>query len=139
MSAPSTDIRDMLITAGVGTAAAVSGWGVYVAEEPASPDTVVTVYDTGGQDSEPNILLDYPSVMVRVRGAPGDYAAAWSKAQAVKDALLGKSAATVNSTRYVGIWIRGDINYLGRDDNRRPQFSLNFATAREPASGTNRT
>ena len=139
MSAPCIDIKDMLVSASIGVFKAVSGWAIYVAEEPASPDTVVTVYDTGGQDSEPNILLDYPSVMVRVRGAPGDYAAAWSKAQAVKDALLGKSAATVNSTRYVGIWIRGDINYLGRDDNRRPQFSLNFAIARELASGTNRT
>ncbi len=139
MSAPCIDIKDMLVSAGIGTFKAASGWGIYVSEEPTAPDTVVTVYDTGGQDSEPNILLDYPSVMVRVRGAPGDYAAAWSKAQAVKDALLGKSAATVNSTRYVGIWMKGDINYLGRDESRRPQFTLNFAITREPASGTYRT
>lgn len=139
MSAPCIDIKDMLISAGIGTFKATSGWGIYVSEEPTAPDTVVTVYDTGGMDPNPKLLLDHPSVMVRVRGAAGDYSTAWAKALAVKDALLGKAAATVNSTRYVGIWMKGDINYLGRDDNRRPLFSLNFAITREPASGTYRT
>ena len=61
-----------------------------------------------------------------------------AQAQAVKDALLGLPAQVVLGDRIDGITMQGDIIPLGYDENKRPEFSLNFRSIVEPASGTNR-
>ena len=139
MSSTSEDIKDVLVTAVIGTFAGTSGWSIYIGEMPDIPDTVVCLYDRGGDDSNPKWLVDTPTLQVRVRGAVDDYTGGFTKVQAVKDALLGYGSHTVNGTVYVGIWLVGDINFVTRDDKRRPIFTLNFRIVREPASGTYRT
>jgi hypothetical protein len=138
MGAPSVDIKDVLVTASVGTFASTSGWSIRISKEPTSPDSTITVYDTGGFEPSAKWLLDFPTVQVRVRGDKLDYVAAYAKIQAVKDALLGLPRQTVNGTVYVGVWQEGDIFSLGYDDTDRPLLISNFRIAREPASGTNR-
>jgi len=139
MNPASEDLKDILVTAGIGTYAATSGWAIYVSKEPKSPDTVVTLYDYSGADPSPKFLRDNPNVQVRVRGAKEAYKAGWTKAQAVKDALLGLPGQTINATKYVGVWMQSDINFINYDDNNRPLFTLNFRITREPASGAYRT
>jgi hypothetical protein len=136
MSTPAADIIDVLAAAGVGVRDAASGWGLYLPPTPVEPDTAITVYDSGGRDPHPALAVDNPNVMVRVRGV--GYSEAYAKAQAVKDTLLGLPAQIVNGTRYCGVWMRGEINFIGPDDLGRDEFTLNFLITSEPADGGHR-
>lgn len=133
------DISDMLVTGGIGTFAAASGWGIYISKEPLTPNTVVTVYHTGGAEPNAKWRLDFPTVQIRVRGDVNGYVAAHDKARAIFDLLLGKSPTTVNTNLYSGFWCMNDIIFLKYDDNNRPLFVINFRLAVEPSSGTNRS
>ena len=53
MTNPAVSAKDMLVTAGVGTFGASSGWGIYIGQEPTDPKTVVTLFSTGGRASNP--------------------------------------------------------------------------------------
>ncbi len=130
--------KDLLVTAGVGTFGATSGWAIFIGKQPTAPHTVVTVYNSGGTNPNPKFLLDFPSLQVRVRGAPGGYVAAQSKAVEVKDALLGLVSQDINGDRWDSVTMAGDITPLGYDQQNRPMFSLNFNLIIEPATGTNR-
>lgn len=141
-NAPSQDIKDLLVAAAIGVFAAQSGWSIAIGREPSqsdkAPHTTITIYDTGGDDANPALLLDHPTVQIRVRGDPNGYPAAYIKAQQIKDFLLGMPRQVVNTTDYIGVWITGDIFHLGHDENNRPLLTTNWHMAREPAAGTNR-
>ncbi len=139
MTSPAEDFKSLLITATVGSTSPDSDWGVHVSKEPTSPDRTITIYDTGGPEPNPKFLLDFNTVQVRVRGNVNDYQTTHTKIQAVKDALLGLPKQTVNGTIFTGVWALTDIIFLKYDDNNRPVFVINWRTALEPASGTNRT
>lgn len=141
MSNPSEGVKDLLVAGSVGAFGPGSGWRIFIAKEPTSPDTVVTVYDTGGLTPNPKWLLDFPSVQVRVRGAKGEYAAARVKAVEAKDVLLGIAAQTINGDGWRGINLVGDLVHIGFDQGERPMFTMNFALIIEPAASgqTNRT
>ena len=79
---PSKVIADILATESLGVFGAASGWGIYVSKSPANPDTTITVYDTGGFQSD--LLMDgdrlnFPTIMMHVRA--NDYQTVWSKAK----------------------------------------------------------
>lgn len=135
---PAVGIKDLLVTAGVGTFAALAGWGIYVGQQPTDPDTVVTVYNSGGKNADPKFLLQEPHIQVRIRGAANGYVAAYDKAAEVQDELLGIPSQVVNGDQWDGITAIGDINPLGYDESQRPMFSVNFSLIIEPASGTYR-
>jgi len=141
MTLPSADIKDLLVTAGVGTFAlgTSTDWSINISQEPpfpTVPHTAITIYDTGGFAPNARFLLEEPTVQVRIRGNPNDYQAAYLKAQAVKDALLGRPGSTLNGNKYVGIWQDSDIISLGNDDNDRPILVANFKIVREPPAST---
>lgn len=138
MSNPAELLKDVLETAGVGVFAATSGWSIAVDQEPPEPDTVITLYNTGGVNPNPKWLIDFPSVQVRIRGAVNGYLVSRAKAQQVKDTLLGLPSQVVAGERINSITGIGDIVNAGRDDNNRPLCTVNFATIIEPSSGTNR-
>ncbi len=132
-NSPAEGIKDLIVTEGLATFAATSGWGIFIAREPLSPDTVITVYDTGGLAPDPKWLLDYPSVQIRIRGAKGEYQAAYVKARQCRDTVLGCPSLDLNGDRWVSIVGLGDIISLGHDDNERPQFTTNFRLIIQPA------
>ena len=136
---PSVDIKDILVTASIGTFGAASGWSIGIGDEADSPDTRITILDRPGRDPSPKYLMDEPGIQIRVRTGAGDYVAGYAKALAIKDKILGLPSATHSTTLYVTVNMLGDIGYVGTDEKRRPVFSLNFLIRREPASGTNRT
>jgi hypothetical protein len=137
--APSVDIAAMIATAGLGTFAAASGWSIAVGGLPTAPDSAISVTDSGGDNPHPAMKLDQPSVQVLVRGAQGDYTGGWAKAEAIKWAILGASAQTINSTRYGGFEQKGDTALIHWDESRRPIFTLNFRVTREPTGGNRRS
>jgi len=116
---------------------AISGWQIEVGAMPDKPDNVITIYDTGGQAPNPKWLLDFPTLQVMVRGAVGTYLATFIEAKAVKDILLGTPSQNLNSDRWVSITQNGDLGFLGRDEDERPLFSVNFALIIEPQTVTN--
>ncbi len=135
MTDVSETLVDLLVTAGVGT----KGGTLFVGRLPTTPDAAIAAVITGGTPPNPKWLLDFPSVQVLTRGAKGGYQAAYTKAQAVKDALLGLPSQDVNGDRFVSVLLLGDLASLGFDESNRIIFSLNFSLIIEPATGTNRT
>lgn len=141
MSDPAVGIKDLLVAAGIGTFAGTSGWAIFIGKLPQKPETAIAIVNTGGETSNPKYLLDYPSVQVLLRGAKNGYQTAYSKALAIKNALLGLPSQTINSDWWVQVNMIGEIASLGFDENDCPMFSVNFSLIIEPASsvGMNRT
>lgn len=131
----------LLVAAGIGVQAGTSGWrieGFKMPEGNNVPDTAIAVYHAPGRAPNPRWLLDFPSLQIRVRGAPHQPEAAYNKAQAIKDALLGIDSQDVGTTRWVSVTMSSDIVPLGLDAQGRSQWVLNFNLITEPASGTHR-
>lgn len=122
MNSPAVDLANKLASSeiGVGTV----NTNIFIAESPEAPDNCVTVYDTGGFHPEANYSYDRPTVMVKVRNR--SYTAGYAIAEDIKLGLNGLHGESLGGTTYVGIWAMGDINSLGKDDNRRHVFSINF-------------
>lgn len=135
MTSPAEDIASILEIDALG----IRGTDIFIGLEPEDAGTLtITIYDTGGFPPNPKWLRDEPTVQCRVRGTAGDYTSAWAKAQAIKDALLGRAPTTVGTTDYVFFIQLGDIISLGHDDNNRPMIVSNWHLAREMPSGGNR-
>lgn len=117
-------------------------WTIEIGVMPDTPNAIVVIADTGqGADPNPKWLLDFPTVQVMIRGAVSSYTVTWAVYKAVKDILLGATSQTINDDRFVAINITGDLGFIGRDENNRPLFSVNFQLIVEPqvpAGTTNR-
>lgn len=125
---PAFDIRDLLINVdSVSTP-------IYVGQEPASPDTCLTIYNTSFDAPSPKFLLDNAGLQIRSRSA--SYNTAYSNLLAVFDLLVGRSAFTRNTTRYTGVLAATNIFELGKDSNERTLLAVNLRMFVEPASGS---
>lgn len=103
---------------------------VYVDEMPDDNinDNCITVYHSGG--SRPDYFfserqIENPSIQVRVRHQNRKDALNWC--YRIKDILDGKSNFIINDNHYVLITLSSDILNLGRDNQGRVHYSLNFA------------
>ena len=124
---PSVGAKDLLTTH-VGT----SGWTIEVGVMPDTPNKVISINDTGGLTPNPKWLLDFPTLKVVIRGEVSGYLDTFREAKAVKDLLLGIDAQVLNGDRWDGITQNGDLGFIGRDENMRPLFSVNFSIIIEP-------
>lgn len=136
---PIIAVKDFLEAKGVGRFdPTYGGWVLNLSKEPISPDTTITIYNTGGLPPNPKYLLDYPSVQVRVRGRPNGYVESRATAERVKDVLLGIDSQDHGDDRWDSITMATDIVDLGYDQNNRPLHTLNFRCIVEPKLGDNR-
>ena len=133
MNSTAQDIKDVLVSDGLGTYAAITGWGIYIGKDPDKPDSVITVFDTGG--FEPDYVfnnaiqpLEHKTIMIHVRNQ--DYGAGYTKMQAVIDALDQRDRWTVGDVKYHGIFRQGDAAFVGFDDHNRGIWSVNFRVHR---------
>ncbi len=110
-------IADILIAKGYGSWQATSGWCVSVGKEPDTPNTTITIYDTGGF-SPAYLSCEYPTVQVRVRGQP--YPVGYDRLREIRDYLIGHED---NSYQ---IDLMGDILHLDTDAKGRSIFVCNF-------------
>jgi len=123
MTAPSVGIAYILNTAGIGT----SGTDMFVGDLPSTaPDFSILLLDTGGAAPVPSYTRDYKDVQVIVRSDIEGYAAGWTKAETIKNSLLGSAPVTIGTDVFASFLMRSDITFLGYDGNRRAKFSLNF-------------
>lgn len=141
---PADVLRHVLVGIGLGTEppttpAAAQAWPVYAGAEPATPDNVVTLYDTAGVSDGRSMvdgeLFQHYGVMVRVRAA--DHPTGWAKADAVRRALArevrGRSA-TIDGKSYTAHAVRiGQVLPNGPEpESRRSVFTLNLLAVVEP-------
>jgi len=112
--------------------ALISGWQIEIGVMPDQPDKVISISDTGGLEPNPKWLIDYPTLQVMVRGNVSGYLDTFIEAKAVKDLLLGVTSQDISGDRWVSITQNGDLGFIGRDEDQRPLFSVNFALIIEP-------
>lgn len=126
MNPPSVDIKDLLL--GDSNLDLTFGVNLFVSEMPETAGLAVCVYDSGGMAPEPDYVYERPHVQVQVRGSrvPGAYVAAHNMAQQIRDFLMAERNPIVNGARYIGLWPLSDVNFVGYDENHRPQVTVNF-------------
>lgn len=124
MKSPAYSVANRLVTAGFGTLASTTGWSVNAFQEPVSPDTCITVYDSGGLEPDTDEMDDRPSIQVRVRSHI--YQDAYEKIHAIATYLRGQFGITLDTRRFASFEQQGGVLPLGMDDNRRFLLVVNF-------------
>lgn len=124
------ELGSILTSAGVCSSGASStGWTLRYRDLEPLPAQLVAVIPSGGLDGEQVVELDYPSAQVIVRGSSGAAGELETQVAAV-NAALHRYSGTVNGRVYVNIARKGDVQWMGRDQNQRPMYSLNFSATR---------
>lgn len=119
----------MSLLVDIGTLLTSINSNIFYNDLPDTPDNCLSIFYTGGQDSVHNMnqqapTLEKPTFQVRVRNT--SCATAEAEAEAVKDALNGLTATTINLTLYEAIFLQGDIFNIGKDDRERTNLTVNF-------------
>lgn len=131
MNAPTEDIKDFLMSYDSSSSPVYEfGENLFISNEPDSPDTCITLIDTGGFDPEVSAVYEKPTIQIRSRSNPGSYEQAYNSLKTVVDLLHG-NRFEINSTHYV-LWQQGDIFNLGKDENNRPILTANMRIHRNP-------
>ncbi len=119
-------IADYLQAQGRGTV----GTDIFIGLMPDSPDTSVTVYESAGpgtiQTFGGGVALDRVSIQISVRGVRDDYPTARNRAVTIRDTLASVTEVTQGSVRFVRLDPTGYVNSIGRDEEDRPVFTINF-------------
>ena len=116
MTSPAYTIARYLETEGFGE------WAndINVSLEPNEPVECITLYDTGGQDPDSD-EQDVFNKTIQIRVRTLNYLETYTKLEQIRDLLINQTIVGIN-----GIWMQGDILYIGRDDNDRHLFTTNF-------------
>jgi hypothetical protein len=132
---PADVLRYLLIQLGLGTAPSSGGaWPVYAADEPATPDNCITVYDTQGRDAgrimNTGEREEYPGFQVRVRSL--DHPTGALKANQIADALdtaVRLTNVTVETYTYLVYCVSrtGNVLAAGKESptSKRKLFFIN--------------
>jgi len=129
MKAVSVDIVYLLNAAGQG----VSGVDLFAMAWAEGVDAQTLILDNAGQDSPMKETYEAPGFQLLVRGEKGeDLNTAYTKIRTIHEYLIGEPAQTVDGTDYNGFEPLSTITGLGRDDNDRAVFSMNYYTFRNP-------
>lgn len=133
---PADVVRQVLIDLGLGSdpdADPPADWPVFAAGEPASPDEVVTVYNTSGRDggrtAPDGERQEHHGLQVRVRSRSPARGAAKANALAVGlDQQVWNRAVAVDAARYVvrAVTRTGGLLDLGEDDPNSKRFLITF-------------
>ena len=132
---PADVIRYLLVSLGLGTQPSARGsWPIYVANEPDSPDSVITVQGTsgrqGGRLQVNGEIQEHQGIQIRVRDA--NHEDGYAKADTIKEVIdksIRLNEVTIGSSVYL-VWSVsrvGGIIELGKDvpDSKRDLFTLN--------------
>jgi len=127
-------VRWLLIAQSIGTDPSLStAWPIYVANEPDTPDNLITVYDTAGifegRIQRTGEKVERRGIMIQVRGT--SHPVTWAKMNALKLALdesVNKTLVDIGINQYIVYSISrqsGPIS-LGREPStNRFLFSIN--------------
>jgi hypothetical protein len=128
-------MKDLLVAASVGvfppTPAAVGDWLITISKMPDTRDRCIALFDTGGLAPEPKWLLDYPDVVVLIRG--GEYQETFNKMKEVQNTLFSIPAQEINGDWWAGTIMIGNPAFVQYDEKDRPIFSMTLRVYLEPA------
>jgi len=125
-------IADHLVSNAVGTFGSNTGWAICVGiEQKQLPNTVVTVYDTGGSEVETDEQdVHRPSFQIRVRTL--DYEDGYAKQDEIRALLLSINNTVIFDIRFLLVTVSSDIAMIQRDDNDRCIFTANYICVTQP-------
>lgn len=128
------DICSLIVTDGFGTLAT----NLFKGELPPTPDLCIAVMDYQGGPAVTFFgsltVNENPRVQVKVRGAADEYDIPRTRIEHIYQAFMDRGAFTVNSTRYLNIGPVQPPFPLGKDDNNRWVFVVNFDVMKERTS-----
>lgn len=117
------------------------GGSLFVNWMPSEPDVCVAVMPSGGLAQPTKAPTDLPTVQVLVRGDAADPDQGYPMARSIYAALTCLDGTVLDENGDDEVLVIGctavqsDPIPLGRDDNDRPEWSLNFqARTREPTT-----
>lgn len=119
------DIKDYLVSNGIG----VFGTDIFIGTLPPSPDDCIALFEYAGEPPDLHWDGEYPGLQVMARGAK--YPTARAKIEQVKNLLHGVTEEVINGTRYLLIHARHSPETLGKDENGRQLFVVNFRIIKE--------
>jgi hypothetical protein len=104
----------------------VSG-NIFVMSIPATPDTIISIYPSGGTSGDFKLAYDRPRIQIIVRGTK-DPRVGYELANKIYDKLHGMYNCTFvpNGTHIVLCEGVQTPIHIGKDSNGRHEFSLNF-------------
>ena len=127
MKAVSVDIMTLLANNSLGTIGTnlfAMAWGEGVDEQ-------VLVLDAPGVNSPLKKVYEQPSFQILVRGEKnGDMNDAYQKMRDIHEFLIAQPSQDIDDTGYLQYEPLSSIAGLGRDDNDRGIFSMNYYTFR---------
>lgn len=95
-----------------------------------TPDAQICIRKYGGAPNEPNndgtVRLEFPHVMVTVRGIRDDYDGPNTRIQKVVRSLTKIGNQTVSGVFYLAVLIVTPAYHFGRDENFRNEFNCNL-------------
>lgn len=109
------------------------GTDLFIGREPASPDNIVTLFDTPGGGPwlgmrKEDGRYDYSAFQIRIRNR--GYDEAMSLGWDLVGILHGIGNQTINNTLYTLVEALDDPALLDWDDNNRARVVVNFAIQR---------
>lgn len=132
MNSPAHDLVLYLVSQGVGAFGGEGDWSLHVSGEPATPENVITLYDTAGGDLDTDEQdVWQPSIQVRVRGK--NYNAAYQKQVVIQKLLTRPGLDPVidaETSRFTGVMMTSDVLSLGRDENKLYLLTANYRARR---------
>lgn len=132
MNSTAHDVALYLADQGAGTFGGSTGWVLSANGEPPSPDTAITIYDTGGQDMDTDQQdVEQPTFQVRVRSK--SQIDAHQKQVDIRTILVrpGVDPSFVAETSlFTGVDTTTGILSIGRDGNDRYLLTANFRARR---------
>ena len=120
------DVADYLVAQGVATGVDVD---LFKGELPPTPDNALALYEYGGE--APPLHWDGETVSIQVRVRSKVYATGRAKIQAAYEALHGLTETVLGTTRYLLVRAMQPPSSIGRDQNGRHEWTVNFQVTKE--------
>lgn len=119
------DVAAYLQTQGIGTI----GTDIFKGAMPDQPDNCICLYEYAGSPPDLHWNGEYPGLQVMARNT--SYAAGRTKIETIRTKLHGLTEQTLGTTRYLLIKANQSPESLGRDENNRQEFVINFTIIKE--------
>jgi hypothetical protein len=100
------------------------GTDIFVSALPPTPDACFAVYDTEGTEPDSYLPVRNPTFQILVRNT--SYALGKAKIDAIREALHKLANFTSDSVYFYAVLATSDGGYIGKDENGRHEFSINF-------------
>lgn len=132
------DIKTRLVAQGVGSTGATStGWRIVYRELLPVVGSIgaqqIAIIPTGGFPEDGKPPIERPTCQIVVQGTSNASSGLETKVDAVISAL-NLFNGTLNGWTYVDIRRQGDKLWLGRGDDHRPRYAVNFLAVRSRTS-----